>query len=108
MEVTEKKIYKALKYYIRHNREALAEIFLTNKKSLIEPELEKRLKNRGYIEHSIVVNQINMHWHDLVITNKGYDKFCELREKYQKDWTLQLTIINIILFVLNLVLLFVK
>lgn len=104
MKPSERDIYRALDYYMSTNREKLARIFLKNKRHTIKPSLEKRLTKLGYIEHSIAVNQENMHYDDLIITNKGYDKFCELRNQFQKDWSFLLTITNIIVAILTIIL----
>ena len=80
MEENEKKMYKALKYFMSHDIETVN--YERKKKGRdfeVSDDVENRLASNGYIDPGHYNHRT--HWHiDHLLTNSGYEKFCELRK----------------------------
>ena len=85
MEDREKEDYKSLKICFGSDRGWL-ESWKISEKPLIKEKQEKRLLELGYIDWD--KNSKNLYHPSHILTIKGYEKFCELRNIRQKDFGL--------------------
>ncbi|MBN2421599.1 hypothetical protein JXB41_00100 [Candidatus Woesearchaeota archaeon] len=109
MEKKEKRIFKGLQYLMRNSRNKIMKYKTKNGKFPHNDKLLKAFKKLGYADYSMSsaysIDKSGykiLEFYDMCITTKGYNKFCELREKYRYSWAFKLSIIAIILSILAL------
>jgi len=103
MNESEKKEYKALKYFIKTDRDVVVK---ERKKDSfkIEEDIIDKLSSKAYID----LREYNPsdHYHtDTLITEKGYKRYSDLRNLNFKYWKPKIITIILLLLFLNIYLL---